>query len=44
MIKNIFTKGFLEFWSLVPKLAFILDNIYRGEGNKQKCELYASLD
>lgn len=32
MIKNIFTKGFLEFWSLVPKLAFILDNIYRGEG------------
>lgn len=27
MIKNIFTNGFLEFWSLVPKLAFILDNI-----------------
>lgn len=36
MVKNIFTKGFLEFESLVPKLAFILDNIYRGKGNKHK--------
>lgn len=34
MIKKIFIKGFLEFWSLVPKLAFILDNIYKGKGNK----------
>lgn len=42
MIKNIFTKGFLEFCGLVPKLAFILDSIYGGEGNKQKYELYAS--
>lgn len=34
MIKKIFIKGFLEFRSLVPKLAFILDNIYKGKGNK----------
>lgn len=34
MIKNTFSKGFLEFWSLVPKLAFILDNVCRGEGSK----------
>lgn len=36
MIKNIFTKGFLESWRLVSKLVFILDTIYRGKGNKQK--------
>lgn len=35
MIKNIVTKGFLEFWSRVPKLAFIQDSMCRGEGNKQ---------
>lgn len=34
LIKNICTKGF--FFCLVPKLAFILDNIYRGKSNKQK--------
>lgn len=33
---NIFTKGFLEFQNLVPKLALNLDNIYKGKGNKQK--------
>lgn len=36
MIKNIVTKGFLESWSLISKLVFILDTIYRGKGNKQK--------
>lgn len=35
MIKNIFTKGFHGFGSLVPILAFILDNIYIRKGNKQ---------
>lgn len=37
MIENIFSKDFHGFWSLVPILAFILDNsIYIGKGNKQK--------
>lgn len=35
IIKNICTKGFLNV-SLVPKLAFILDSIYRGKSYKQK--------
>lgn len=36
IIKNTCSKGFFEFWYLVPKLAFILDSNYRGKGNKQK--------